>query len=125
MLNPFEQYKKTSVNTMTKGELLLLLFDEAIKKLVQSKMLMDHNDFENAKLNLDKVKKIFFHLIATLDDSYPLSKELRDMYMFFNSEIIKASSFKSTKYIDEILPIIKDLRDTWEEADKIARTSKG
>lgn len=124
MINPFEQYKKTSVNTMTKGELLILLFDEAIKKLNQSKILMDNMDFENANVSLEKARKIFNHLIVTLDDKYQLSQELADMYMFFVSQIIKASSMKSSKYIEEILPIVKDLRNTWAEADKIARTTK-
>lgn len=121
MLNPFEQYKKTSVNTMTKGELLILLFDEAIKKLNQSKLLMENEDFENANLFLKKVREIFNYLIATLDDKYQLSQDLADMYMFFNTETVKASSLKSTKYIDDILPIIKELRNTWAEADKIAK----
>ena len=124
MLNPYEQYKKTSVNTMTKGELLLLLFDEVIKKLNHSKILMENNDFEQANVNLAKCRKIFNHLIVSLDDKYELSRELTEMYLFFNREIIKASSTKSTKNIDEILPMIKDLRITWAEADKIARASK-
>lgn len=124
MLNPFEQYKKTSVNTMTKGELLILLFDEAIKKLNQGKLLMEHGDFDNANISIDKTRKIFNHLIVTLDDKYPLSQELADMYLFFNAQLIKASSMKSTKFIDDILPIVKDLRNTWVEADKIARTTK-
>lgn len=124
MINAFEQYKKTSVNSMTKGELLILLFDEAIKKLNQSKILMDNNDYDNAKISLEKTRKIFNYLIVTLDDKYELSKELADMYTFFNIEIIKASTFKSTKYIEEILPLIKDLRSTWDEADKIAKASK-
>lgn len=124
MLNPFEQYKRTSVNTMTKGELLILLFDEAIKKLNQSKILMEQGDFDNADIILEKTRKIFNHLIVTLDDKYQLSQELSDMYMFFNAEIIKASSMKDTKHIDDILPMVKELRTTWAEADKISRTSK-
>ncbi len=124
MLNPFEQYKKTSVNTMTKGELLILLFDEAVKKLNQSKILMENNDFDNANISIEKTRKIFNHLIVTLDDKYPLSQELKDMYMFFNSQLIKASSMKSTKFVDDILPIVKDLRNTWVEADKKVRFSK-
>lgn len=124
MLNPFEQYKRTSVNTMTKAELLLLLFDEAIKKLNQSKILMEQGDFENAHIVLEKTRKIFNHLTVTLDEKYKLSGELANIYMFFNGEIVKASSMKSTKYIDDILPMVKDMRNTWAEADKIARTSK-
>lgn len=121
MLNAFEQYKKNSINTMTKGELLILLFDEAIKKLNQSKLLMENNDYENANISLEKVRSIFNYLIVTLDDKYQLSNDLADMYSFFNTQIIKASSSKSTNYIDDILPIIKDLRNTWAEADVLAR----
>ena len=124
MLNPYEQYKKTSINTMTKGELLLLLFDEAIKKLNCSKILMENNDFEQAEVHLTKCRKIFNHLIVSLDDKYELSKELSEMYQFFNGEIIKASSTKNVKNIDEILPMVKDMRNTWAEADKIARANK-
>ncbi len=124
MLNPFEQYKKTSVNTMTKGELLILLFDEAIKKLNQSKILLDNSDYNNASIMLEKTRKIFNHLIVTLDDNYAISKELEDMYRFFITQTIKASAMKSSEYIDDILPMIKEFRDTWAEADKITRTSK-
>lgn len=124
MLNPFEQYKKTSVNTMTKGELLVLLFDEVIKKLNHSKILMQHEDFENANVNLEKCRKIFNYLIVTLDDKYKLSQDLSELYMFFIKEIILASSTKSISNIDNIIPLIKDLRNTWVEADKIAKTEK-
>lgn len=124
MLSQFEQYKKTSINTMTKAELLLLLFDEAIKKLNQSKILMEKGDFKSAGTILEKTRKVFNYLIITLDDKYPLSQELADMYMFFNGEIVKASLLKSEKHIDGILPMVKELRNTWAEADKIAKTSK-
>ena len=46
------------------------------------------------------------------------------MYMFFNTEIIKSSSRKSPEYIEQILPMVKDLRNTWAEADKITRKVK-
>lgn len=124
MINAFEQYKKTSVNTMTKGELLVLLYDEAIKKMNLSKILMENNDYENANVNLEKCRKIFNHLIVTLDDKYALSKDLAEMYMFFNKELILASSKKSVQNIDNILPLVKELRNTWAEAEKIAKTAR-
>jgi len=124
MLNPYEQYKQTSVNTMTKGELLLSLFDGAIKKLNQSKILMDNKDYDQSKLFLEKCRDIFNYLIATLDYNYEMSNELKEMYSFFNREIIKAIVSRSTKPIDDILPLVRDYRNTWEQADKLARSSK-
>lgn len=121
MISAFEQYKKNLINTMTKGELLILLFDEAIKRLNLSKILMENQDFENANINLERVRHIFNYLIVTLDDTYELSQGLVDMYAFFITETIKASSSKSTKNIDDILPMVKDLRNTWAEADILAK----
>ncbi|MBP1925716.1 flagellar protein FliS [Sedimentibacter acidaminivorans] len=124
MLNPYEQYKQTSVNTMTKGELLLSLFDGAIKKLNQSKILMDNNEYEQSRVLLEKCREIFNYLIITLDYSYEMSNELKEMYSFFNREIVKAIFSRKTKPIEDILPLVRDYRDTWEQADKLARTSK-
>lgn len=124
MLSAFEQYKRTSINTMTRGELLVLLYDEAIKKMNLSKILMENKDYANANINLEKCRKIFNHLIVTLDDKYELSKDLAEMYMFFNKELIMASSKKSVENIDNILPLVKDLRNTWAEAEKIAKSAK-
>lgn len=124
MLNPYEQYKQTSLNTMTKGELLLSLFDGAIKKLNQSKILIDNKDYDQSKVLLEKCRDIFNYLIATLDYNYEMSNELREMYSFFNREIIKAIVSRNTKPIDDILPLVRDYRNTWEQVDKIARTSK-
>ena len=109
---------------MTKAELLILLFDEVIKKLKCSRILIEQGDIKNAKINLEKARNIFTYLTVSLDEKYDIFQELSDMYMFFNTEIIKASSLKSVKYIDEILPMVKELRDTWAEADKIARAAK-
>lgn len=124
MFNPYEQYKKTSINTMTKGELLLLLFDELIKKLNYSIVLIENKDFTQSKEHLDKCRKIVNHLMLTLDESYEISNELNEIYLFLSKEIIKASCFNDAKHITDIMPIVKDLRETWAEADKIAKASK-
>lgn len=124
MLNPFEQYKINSINTMTKGELLLMIFDELIKKLNYSIILIENKDFTQSKVYLDKSKKIINHLIATLDDQYEVTSELRELYMFFIKELIKAAGYNDAKYINEIMPMIVDMRDTWAEADKLAKASK-
>ncbi len=124
MLNPYEQYKINSINTMTKGELLLMIFDELIKKLNYSIVLIENKDFDQSKIYLDKSKKIINYLIATLDEQYEITSNLRELYMFFIKELIKAAGYNDPKYINEIMPMIKDLRDTWAEADKIAKASK-
>lgn len=124
MYNPYEQYKKNSISTMTKGELLLLVYDELIKKLNQSIVFIKDKEFNQSKIYLEKSRKIINHLMISLDEQYEISESLNELYFFFNKELIKASSFNDAKYVEEILPMVKDLRDTWAEADKIAKASK-
>ena len=124
MMNAYEQYKANSINTMTRGELLIMVFDELIKKLNRSIVLMQNKDFEQAKIQIDKSKKIITYLMETLDEHYVGAPNLTELYMFFYRELIKAAGYSDSKYINEIMPMIKDLRNTWAEADKIAKQSK-
>ena len=44
--NGYQQYKMQAVNTMTKGEMLLLLYDELIKRLTRAELALEREDYE-------------------------------------------------------------------------------
>ena len=44
--NGYQQYKEQSVNTMTKGEMLLLLYDELLKRLMRAELALGKEDYE-------------------------------------------------------------------------------
>ncbi len=119
--NPYEQYKTASVNTMTQGEMLIALYDEIIKQLNKSIIFIQEKNIPEANKSLIKSQDIINYLIATLDDKYPISAQLTAMYEFFNQQIIQSNIKKETAYIDEILPMITDLKVTFAQADKLAR----
>lgn len=124
MINPYKNYKNMSINTMTKGEQLVLLFDKIVQRLTLATILFQDNKIEEAIVNLNKTKDIFNFLMVNLDSDYEISKNLMELYTFFNAEIIKSAAKKDISPIAEILPIIKELRDTWEEAEKLSRINK-
>lgn len=124
MINPYKNYKNMSINTMTKGEQLVLLFDKIVQRLTLATILFQDNKIEEAIVNLNKTKDIFNFLMVNLDSNYEISKNLMELYTFFNAEIIKSAAKKDISPITEILPIVKDLRDTWEEAEKLSRINK-
>lgn len=82
---------------------------------------MEKKDYEQSAINIGKCRKIFNHLTVTLDEKYPLSRELRELYQFINKELIRAEAMKSPQIIEDILPLVKDMRDTWAEADRLSR----
>lgn len=124
MINPYKNYKNMSINTMTKGEQLVLLFDKLVQRLTAATILFKENKIEETNINLNKSKEIFNFLLVSLDNNYELSKDLTELYSFFNAEIIKSIAKKDINLIEEILPMVRDLRDTWEEAEKLSRLNK-
>lgn len=120
-INPYEQYKKQSVMTMTQGEMLTKLYEEIIKQLNGAILYIDEKSVSRANEALQKSQKILNYLKATLDHKYQISENLDSLYDFFIQEIVQANIKKEIKPIQEILPMIEELRDTFIEADRLAR----
>lgn len=124
MANPYAQYKQQSINTMSSGELVIKLFEEAYKSLLQADMLYNEKKADLASTHTDKAKRVFSHLISCLDMSIPVSQNLYQLYNFFNQEIIKAEIKQSNLPLQEIIPLVKDLKETWVEAEKSIHMNK-
>lgn len=120
--NPYESYKQQSVMTMTPGEMLLMLYDEILKELNASQIALKSKNYTEANRALQKVQKILNHLKSTLDYKYDVSKNLSLLYDFFIRRVIHANIKKDISAVDEIIPLIADLRNTYAQADKLSRT---
>lgn len=119
--NPYQQYKEQALSTLTQGEILIKLYDELIKQLSIAKIRIGKNDLGAANDSFMKCQTIVNTLAGSLDMRYPISKELRDMYVFLSNHMLNANMKKDTGMIDDCIPLIRDLRDSFEQADKISR----
>lgn len=120
--NPYESYKKQSIMTMTPGDMLLTLYDEILKQGETAKVAMERKEYGEVNRALQKAQRILNHLKATLDFKYDIAKNLDALYDYFIQQIVCANIKKDPSLLDEILPMIKDLRDTYCEADKRSRS---
>lgn len=120
-MNGYQQYKEQSVTTMTPGEMLLLLYDEAIKRLARAELSLMKADFKTFDESIERTKEIFRYLTETLNRSYPISNELARFYDFVQFELSRISASRKPDVIKEIRPLILDLRNTFKEADKISK----
>lgn len=121
MNNAYTQYKNQSLATLTSGELLVKLFEEMIKQCRMAQLSIEKNDLGSANASLQKAQTIVNTLADSLDMRYPISAELKDMYIFFAHQLLEANTKKDVKIIDGLLPLMKDLRDSFAQADKISR----
>ncbi len=120
-LNPYQKYQQQSVMTMTQGEMLTKLYDEIIKQLSAAQQFLVQENPEEVNKALQKAQRILAHLQITLDRKYEISESLDALYDYFIRRIIDANLHKDTAPIEEVLPMIADLRETFIKADRTAR----
>ena len=118
--NGYEQYKMQSVNTMTSGEMLLLLYDELLKRLTRALVALEDENFDLFNQSVQRSKEIVQYLDFTLNMDYKISYELRRMYEFFLFELSRLQAGRKVAVIQELKPLVGDLRDAFKEASKTA-----
>ena len=124
--NPIQHYKEQSVNTMTPNELLLLLYDELVKDLLRCGLALEKQEYELMEAAADKSMDIIRYLDDTLDDQYPISRELHRLYEYFTYQLTRVKIGRNKQVLDQVRPMIMDLRDTFGPADKnVAEEAEG
>ncbi len=118
--NGYEQYKMQSVNTMTSGEMLLLLYDELLKRLARAQVALEDENYDLFNQSVQRSKEIVQYLDFTLNMEYKISYELRRMYEFFLYELSRLQAGRKVAVIQELKPLVGELRDAFREASKTA-----
>ncbi|MDU2592137.1 MAG: flagellar export chaperone FliS [Paeniclostridium sordellii] len=123
--NPYNTYKQNSVNTASKEQLLLMLLDGAVKYTKIARLAIIDKNMERANKELVRVQDIFLELMITIDkDSSKYMQNLYNVYEFIKSELSRANIKKDVKIIDNVLPLIEEIRDMWYAVDRKIKTGK-
>ncbi|MGN1482015.1 flagellar export chaperone FliS [Porcipelethomonas sp.] len=117
--NPYQQYQKQSIMTMTQGELVVQLFRGCSKKLNYAVYHIENGETEKADQDLYGAQRIVNYLNASLDNQYDISANLHALYDYFIRMIIKGKIRMDAEIIKEIIPMIDRLGDSFQEAEKI------
>ena len=116
--NGYQQYKMQSVNTMTRGEMLLLLYDELVKRLTKAELALEKEEFDIFDASVLRAQEIVQYLQETLNTEYSISRDLQRMYDFFLYEISRLQAGRKKTVIEELRPLVIELRDAFREANK-------
>ena len=120
--NPYNTYKQNTVKTASKEQLLLMLVDGAVKYTKIARLAIEKKDIPRAHKELVRVQDIFTELMVTLDrNAGQAYDDLFKVYEYIKSRLVQANMKKDVKIIDEVLPLIENVRDTWYEVNKKAK----
>ena len=122
--NPYNIYKQNSVNMASSQQLLLMLLDGAVKYTKIARMAILNKDIARAHKELVRVQDIFLELMITMDKNTKYMEDLYNIYDFIKNELAKANLSKDVNIIDEVLPLIEEIRDMWYEVDKKIKSGK-
>ena len=116
--NGYQRYLKTTIETASQPQLLVMLFDAAVKKLHMARKAMENKEIETTHNELIKVQRIFSELMVALDFDMggELAQQLFAIYDFVYRQLVQANIRRDTKLIDEVMPIVEDLREGWTKA---------
>ncbi|MGN7359310.1 flagellar export chaperone FliS [Paenibacillus sp. SAF-054] len=118
--SPYEKYRQSSVQTSTPGQLLLMLFDGAIRFVRAGMNGLQKQDLQQANTNLGKAQSIVNELLSSLDRSYEVSAGLAPLYEYINYLLIQSNIKKNVQPAEEALGYLTDLRETFAQAAKLA-----
>ena len=107
--------------TMTQGEMLIKLYDEAVKQLSGAVLYIGEKDYEKANTALQKTQKVLTYLTNTLNYKYDIANNLAALYDYFNFRIVDANIHKDVALLEEIIPMISGLRDAFAQADRLSK----
>ncbi len=119
--NAYSKYQEQSIMTMTPGEMVVRLFEECEKQLNFAIVSIDEQNIQATNNALQKTQRIFNYLKASLDFKYQVSNGLASLYDFFVSRTVEANIKKNKELIAEILPLVTELRETFQQGERLAR----
>lgn len=121
-----KQYKTQEITTATPEEILILLYDGAIRFLRVAKKGMADNDIEKTHNNLIKAQRIISEFMLSLDMEVggEMAQNLYNLYDYLHYRLVQANLKKDEAMIDEVLEHLRSLKQTWEEAIKISAQEK-
>jgi len=119
--NPWRSYQKVATQTASPGQLVLMLYEGALRFLDQARIGFAEEDpllfNRTINNNILKAQAILQELNVSLDVERggEFSENLRDLYAYLDHRLQEANIRKKPGALDEVISHVSVLRDAWKE----------
>jgi flagellar protein FliS len=119
--NPWESYRQAATKTATPGQLVLMLFDGALRFLDRALIGFDLDDPLESNLainnNILKAQDIIRELNASLNMELggEFSATMRRLYNYYDSQLSKSNLQKDPTGVQLVIRLLTEIRNAWSE----------
>jgi flagellar protein FliS len=112
-----QAYFQTNVTTTDQGQLLLMLYDGALKYLQQARDKMLAKDFAGKGILISKVIDIVNELSGSLnmDKGGSLAVNLNNLYILCTARLLQANLKMNVESLDSVVQILSGLRGAYAQ----------
>lgn len=119
------QYKQTSIATANRGQILIMLYEAAIRNVKKASIAIDKKDLKSKGECIGKAHDIINELTNTLDFNVggKIATDLERLYSFMTEQLVKANLQNSKEPLETISKLLETLLSGWRQA--VAEANKG
>jgi flagellar protein FliS len=110
-----QSYQQHSILTAPPEQLVVMLYDGALRFLRQSVAAMGIEDFERAGRSMNRAEAIIDELLVTLDleAGGEIAAGLRDLYLFCRRHLSEARVQRDAAKVAQVADLLAELRTSW------------
>jgi flagellar protein FliS len=112
---PLDVYRQSAVNTASPVELIVMLYDGALRALDAALLAMEQRDLQKQHDNLIRAQRIISELQMSLNMEHggEIAVNLLALYSYVNNQLVDANINDDPKPIHEVAKLLAELRDSW------------
>jgi len=114
-----KSYREEQVSGLSQKQLILMLYDGAIKFVSEAKESIEKKDYGRSYKSIVKARDIIAELlrILNIERGGEIARNLQRLYLYMIGRLIEVNFTKETRLLDNVLDILRDLRSAWAEID--------
>jgi flagellar protein FliS len=115
-MNAIATYRQHATTTQTRGRLIVLLYEGAIKFLKQAKRELQAGNFAAKGQHINRAMDILNELDASLNMEVggEIATNLRRLYQFMFRHLTEANSRRDPERIQDVIDCLTDLNEGWK-----------
>ena len=108
-------YQETAIGTQSKGRLIVMLYDGAIKFMKLAIREMEAGNYAAKGRYINRAQDVINELNAVLDmdNGGDISQNLRKLYLFMSRRLSEANGKRDPQMVREVIILMEELNQSW------------